>query len=392
MKKPRYAICDMRYARRKIQHTHYRPTWAEVDLGAIKYNLSQVKRVIGKDTSILVAVKANAYGHGILEVSRVLVSSGVDFLGVGTTDEAVLLRNNGFKIPILILGSILPSEAEAVIKNNISHTVGSIELASFINRVSARMGRRAKVHIKIDTGMGRIGIWHKDAVCFIKELVRFKNINIEGIFSHFPSADDNELLTRKQIRDFQAIINEIESLGIDIRYKHMANSTALVGYKESHMNLVRPGLMLYGLYPLSYSSKRKAILRPALSLKSRISFIKDVPSGRTISYGGTYKTRRAAKVATIPIGYGDGYSRRLSNKGHVLVKGIRVKILGIVCMDQIMADVTNVPGVSVGDKVTLIGKDKGCGITVEEIAEICETIPYEVVCWFDNRIPRIYIE
>jgi alanine racemase len=328
----------------------------------------------------------------MLEVSKTLVESGVDFLGVGTTDEALLLRDKAFKVPILILGSILPSEVKAVITNDISHTVADIKLASYINRTAISIGRKAKVHIKIDIGMGRIGVWHEDAISLIKKLVKLKNIDIEGIFSHFPSADEDEYLTQGQIRDFYKIIRETEDLGINIRYKHMANSVAVVDYKESHMNLIRPGLMVYGLYPNRDFPRGKIELKPALSLKSRIVFIKNVPAGRKISYGGTYITRQPSRIATIPIGYGDGFSRQLSNKGYILIKGRRIPVVGRVCMDQIMADVTNISSVDIGEDVTLIGSQKKEKINVEEIAHLCNTIPYEVVCWFDNRIPRIYTQ
>ena len=370
---------------------HYRPTWAEVDLGAVRYNFLQIKKLADKTTKVLVAVKANAYGHGILEISGTLVKSGVDYLGVGTTDEALYLRNNGFKIPILMLGSILPDEIEAFLNNGVSQTVGDMRLARAINNFAGRMKKKAKIHIKIDIGMSRIGIWHKDAIDLIMGLVKLKNIEIEGIFSHFPSADEDEQLTRQQIKDFSSLIEELEKLSIYIRYKHMANSIAAVKYKDSHMNLIRPGIMIYGLYPKAGLSGRNIDLRPVLSLKSRIVFIKDVPPGRGISYGGTHVTTRHTKVATIPIGYGDGFNRQLSNKGSVLINGRRAPVIGRVCMDQIMVDAGKIPDVKLGDEVILVGKQNNERITVEEMAHLCNTIPYEVACWFDNRVPRIYL-
>lgn len=370
---------------------YYRPTWAEVDLGAIRHNFFQIKRFLDETTKVLVAVKANAYGHGILKVSDILVKSGVDYLGVATTDEALYLRSKGIKIPILILGSILVAEIEPIIKNNITQTVGDIHLALAINGYAGRRRKKAKIHIKIDTGMGRIGIWHQEALHFIRRLVKLKNLEIEGIFSHFSSADEDEFVTRQQIRDFSHLVEKLEKLGIHIMYKHMANSIAIVDYRDSHMNLVRPGLMIYGLYPKWDGYHHKINLRPALSLKSRVVFIKDVPPGRRISYGGTYTATRHTTVATIPIGYGDGFNRQLSNKGLVLIKGKRAPVIGRVCMDQIMVDTGHIPQVKVGDEVVLIGKQKQGRITVEELAKLCDTIPYEVACWFDNRIPRLYI-
>ena len=374
----------------KQMKQHYRPTWAEIDLNAIKHNFLQIKKLLDKQTKVLAAVKANAYGHGMLEVSEILVGSGVDYLGVGTTDEALYLRKNGFKIPVLMLGAVLSDEVEPIIRNNITQTIGDLNIARHINRCCARMGKRGKVHIKIDTGMGRIGIWHKQAIELIEQIARLKHLEIEGIFSHFPSADEDELLTRSQIADFSSIVAELKALGIRIKYRHMANSIAIIDYKNSHMNLVRPGLMIYGLNPKPGLLRRKMDLRPALRLKSRIVFIKDVPPGRKISYGGTYTTTRYTRVATIPIGYGDGLSRTLSNKGYALIKGKKAPILGRVCMDQIMVDIGNMPQAKLGDEVVLISSQKNSKITVEEIAGLCETIPYEVACRFDNRVPRHY--
>ena len=369
----------------------YAPTRIEIDLKAIRYNLSQIKKLINSDTAILAPVKANGYGHGILQVSEVLVGSGIDYLGVSTVDEAVLLRENGFKkTPILMLGSILAQAACHIVEYNITQAVGDAQLALAINKCARKQGKRAKVHIKIDTGMGRIGVWHEDAMRLVLAVCNMKNLKIEGIFSHFSSSDENSVLTHTQIQVFLSLIEAIEKSGIHIRYKHMANSMAVIDYNNSHMNLIRPGLILYGLWPKPSQSKVKINLRPALSLKSRIVFLKDVPPGRAISYGGTHTTKKHTTIATIPIGYGDGLSRRLSSKGHVVIRGQRAPMIGRVCMDQIMVDVGNVKGVKKGDTVTLIGRQGNESISVEEIAGLCDTIPYEVVCWLDKRVPRFY--
>jgi len=369
----------------------YAPTRIEIDLKAIRYNLSQIKKLINSDTAILAPVKANGYGHGILQVSEVLVGSGIDYLGVSTVDEAVLLRENGFKkTPILMLGSILAQAACHIVEYNITQAVGDAQLALAINKCARKQGKRAKVHIKIDTGMGRIGVWHEDAMRLVLAVCNMKNLKIEGIFSHFSSSDENSVLTHTQIQVFLSLIEAIEKSGIHIRYKHMANSMAVIDYNNSHMNLIRPGLILYGLWPKPSQSKVKINLRPALSLKSRIVFLKDVPPGRAISYGGTHTTKKHTTIATIPIGYGDGLSRRLSSKGHVVIRGQRAPMIGRVCMDQIMVDAGNVKGVKKGDTVTLIGRQGNESISVEEIAGLCDTIPYEVVCWLDKRVPRFY--
>jgi alanine racemase len=370
----------------------YTPTWIEIDLDAIRHNLLQIRRLVNSDTVILAPVKANAYGHGILKISETLVDSGVGYLGVSTIDEAVFLRNNGFKkIPILMLGSVLNKAAGIIVEKDITQAVSDLGLALAINRCAKIQGKRVKVHVKIDTGMGRIGVWHKDALHLIMAVSKMENIEIEGIFSHFSSSDENKIITHRQIDDFLSLLGEAEAAGIRIKYKHIANSMAVIDYKRSHMNLIRPGLILYGLWPRLGLSKSRIELRPALSLKSCIVFLKDVPPGRAISYGATHTTKKHTLIATIPIGYGDGLNRRLSNKGHVIIRGKRAPIAGRICMDQVMVDAGHIKNVKLGDAVTLIGKWGKETITVEEIAGICDTIPYEVICWLDKRVPRKYV-
>jgi len=383
----------MKYSR-NTRHNQlcYRPTWIEVDLNAIRHNFLQIRKFTGKDTAILVPVKANAYGHGILETCDVLVRSGVDYLGVGTVDEAIFLRRNGFvKTPVLMLGSVLTSVVEPIVMNNITQTVGDMRLARAIDKCAERKGKKAKIHIKIDTGMGRIGVWHEDAMKLISKISRLSNVKIEGIFSHFPSADEDRPLTHRQIKDFLSLLQDVEKAGINIIYRHMANSMAVMDYKASHMNLIRPGLMIYGLSPSPGAFGRKISLKPALCLKSKIVFIKNVPPGRKISYCGTHITTCHTKIATIPIGYADGINRRLSNKGRVLVGGKKAPIIGMVCMDQIMIDINHIDHAKIGDEVVIIGSQKNLRISAEEIGQLCDTIPYEVVCWFDKRIARKYI-
>ena len=377
-----------------IKHNQlcYRPTWIEVDLNAIRHNFTQIRKYVGKDAAILVPIKANAYGHGMLEICDVLIRSRVDYLGVGTVDEAVFLRRNGFtKIPILMLGSVLTPAVGPIIRNNITQTIGDIRLARAVDKCAKRIGKKARVHIKIDTGMGRIGVWHEEAMKLINKVNNLSNITIEGIYSHFPSAVEDSVLTHRQIKDFLLLLEKIEEAEINIKYRHMANSMAVVDYKPSHMNLIRPGLMVYGLSPRVGAFTNKINLTPALSLKSKIVFIKDVPPGRKISYGGTHITTSHARVATVPIGYGDGLNRRLSNKGKVLVKGKRAPIIGTVCMDQFMLDISHIDNAKIGDEVVIIGSQNNLRISAEEMAQLCDTIPYEVVCWLDKRIARRYI-
>lgn len=369
--------------------TTYRPTYAEIDLDAIRHNFFQIKKRIAPHVKILVAVKANAYGHGILEVSRTLAACGVNYFGVGTVDEALQLKKARLNIPILNLTAITKREAEAVVDNNIIQTVPDAVIASLLNNIAEKKKKIAKVHLKIDTGMGRLGAWHDEAINFIKQSYKLKNLLIDGIFTHFSGADEDMVATGCQINIFLSLLRELKKAGVDIKYKHAANSAATVNYNSAHLNIIRPGVMIYGLYP-SPHLKGAINLKPALSLKSRISCIKYTPRGRHISYGGTYVTRKNTKIAIVPIGYGDGYNRQLSNKGEVLIRGKRVPVIGRVCMDQIMIDVGAINSVKISDEVILIGRQGSESVTTEEIAVLCSTIPYEVTCWIGARVPRIY--
>lgn len=368
---------------------NYRHTWVEVDLDAVRYNFAQTKRLIEKGTSLLVVVKGNAYGHGIFEVSKILQEIGADFLGVATLDEALFLRKKRINMPILILGSVLEHELEPAIKNNITLTLCHLGLAKSIDRLASQFKKRASVHVKVDTGMGRIGVWHEEAHDFVKKIFNFKNIFIEGIYTHFSIAGRDKFFTSYQIDSFTSLLENLSRSGIEIPHRHAANSLATVNLKKSHLNLVRPGLIIYGMYP-KRSFSRKLELKPALSLKSRIVFLKKTPAGRSISYGRTYITQRPTVIATLPIGYADGYGRILSNKAKVLVRGQRAPVVGKVTMDQTMVDVGHIEGVKLGDEVVLIGKQGENEIRCEELARLAGTIPYEIVCSITNRVPRIY--
>jgi alanine racemase len=367
-----------------------RPTWAEIDLSALKYNFNKARELAGKDTKILVAVKADAYGHGMPEVSRALVDFGVDYLGVATSDEAITLRRSGIKTSVLIFGAILKEEALPAISRDISLTVVSEEMARFLSLCAGRLNKRVNVHAKIDTGMGRLGVWHEEAVPFIKNIKRLKNVELEGIYTHLASADEEDkYFTSSQLLCFNKLIEKLENNNISILLKHAANSMGVLRFKGSHLNLVRPGLMIYGLYS-NTKTPRPVELKPALSFKTRIVYLKEIPKGRPISYGRTYVTSRKTKVATLPVGYGDGYPRFLSNRAHVLVMGKRAPVIGRVCMDQTMVDVSNIDGVKIRDEVVLIGAQQGQVITTEELADIGDTISYEIVCGISKRVPRQY--
>ncbi|MBU0605363.1 MAG: alanine racemase [Candidatus Omnitrophica bacterium] len=374
--------------RNGVTHTHHRSTWAEIDLKAIEYNYRQVRKHVGKGINIMAVVKANAYGHGTVEVSNALERSGVDYLGVATTDEAVRLRDHGIKCPILVLSSVLPVEVGVAVEKDITLSICDEELFDVIRKESAR-GGKLKVHIKIDTGMGRVGIWHEEALNLVKKVSAESGMILEGIYTHFSSAGRDDFFTTYQIEAFEKLLSSIEKNWIKIPLRHAANSIATVDFHRAHLNLVRPGLVIYGMYP-KHTFPRIIRLKPALELKTRVVFIKDTPPGRSISYGRTFITHKHTKIATLPIGYADGYGRKLSNKAEVLIRGRRARVVGKITMDQTMVDVGHINGVKMGDEVVLIGKQGREEIRAENLARMAESIAYEVVCGISNRVPRVY--
>lgn len=370
----------------------YRPTWAEVDLGAIEYNFRQLKQIVGKKTKVLAAVKADAYGHGLYGVSKRLEACKVDYLGVASVDEAIELREKGIRSPVIVLSAILKSEARPMVEYDITATIADISFAKFLNSVSKNAKRPTKVHVKVDTGMGRLGVWHDEADSFVREVAALPHLELEGIYTHFPVAEElDDPFTDEQLALFNLLIERLAKERIRISYRHAANSMALVSRRHSHLNLVRPGLMIYGLHP-SPCSVDMVKLKPALSFKTKIVFLKRARAGRSISYGRTHITKRETTIATLAVGYGDGYNRLLSNKASVLIRGVRAPVIGRVCMDQTMVDVGDVKGVAVGDEVVLIGAQGKEKISAEELARLCSTIPYEITCWISRRVPRIYIK
>jgi len=359
-------------------------TIAEIDLDALSHNLYEVKKRSGSRL-IIPIVKANAYGHGLLDVSRHLVTShGVRMLGVAFVEEAIELRDGGIRVPILVL---FEREAiEASIKYNLTLTIFDLKTAKRLSRAARREGLPVPVHIKVDTGMGRVGIGLEGAEKTIAEIAGLKNIRLEGLMSHLSEADlmDRDF-TLYQIGRFKALVNSLKRKGIRFRYLHIANSAGILRFRESYLNAVRPGIMLYG-----YGCSDDDGLRPVLSLRCRILHLKRVPPGTPISYGRAFITRRRSVIATLPIGYADGYSRALSNCGEVLINGRRVPVVGRVCMDTLMVDVTDVPGVSPDSEVVLIGDSGGQRITAKDIADKTGTIPYEVLTSIGQRVRRVY--
>ncbi len=365
-----------------------RPVWAEVNLSTIAHNIRRIKELLKPGTAFCAIVKADAYGHGAAAVARTALEAGADRLGVAILSEGMKLRRSGFTAPILILGYTPPEQAPLVVAHGLTQTVFSLQDARTLSAAAQAAGTKARVHIKIDTGMSRIGIKPGDAGEFGEALADMPGLEIEGVFSHFATADSaDKTFAREQYDNFIQAVERIKARGIEIKIRHMANSAATIDMPEAHLDMVRPGIVLYGLWP-SPDVENKFELRPAMALKARIAFVKQVPQYTPVSYGCTYVTSAPATIATLPLGYADGWSRRLSGTGSVITRGRRAPIVGRVCMDQCMADVTGIPGVRPGDEALLFG---GPELPVEEVAKCLDTINYEMVCLVGKRVPRVYI-
>jgi len=375
-----------------------RPTYAEIDLFALKHNYALIRSTIPRKTEILAVVKADAYGHGFMDISRELESLGVNAFGVAFLAEGIQLRKSGCDKPILLLGGIYPGQERKCIGYNLSTTIFSLEQAQALNHAasSGKLFRRAQVHLKIDTGMGRLGIPYTDVPRFLVELKKLQNITLEGLISHFASADEldesGRCFTRLQAERFAWVLAEIRSAGFSPRYIHIANSAAALLRDIPDCNLIRPGIAMYGALP-SADFQGKLNLKPVMRLKSQIAMLKWVESGTTVSYARRFTARQRTLIASVPVGYADGYPRALTNCGEVLIRGQRARVAGTVCMDWIMLDVTGIAGVSVGDSVTLMGPDGyGQCIHAEELAVWADTIPYVIFCGISKRVPRVYLK
>ncbi|MBB6716607.1 alanine racemase [Clostridium gasigenes] len=368
-----------------------RAVWAEIDLDCIKHNMIEIRKQVGEKI-IIAIVKADAYGHGAIDVASVLLENGADKLGVAVITEALELRKSGIEAPILILGYTPLDFTKDLIDQNIEQTVYSLDYAIGLSEIALKEGKQIDIHIAIDTGMGRLGFLpNEESLDDIEKINNLKNINIKGIFTHFSSADETDKeYTMMQLNKFKQFNKSLEERGIKIKEKHLSNSAAILDMEEAYFDAVRPGIIIYGYYPSNEVIKEKINLKPALTLKSNIVHVKVLPKGEYISYGREFKTERESIIATLPIGYADGYTRALYRKGKVIINGKSAPIVGRICMDQCMIDITDVGPVKVGDEVILIGEDQGIKFNADDIAKLLNTINYEVLCLIGKRIPRVY--
>ncbi|MEF2806614.1 MAG: alanine racemase [Massilistercora timonensis] len=372
----------------------YNRVCARIDLDAIEYNMEMMHKNTREGVSMISVIKTDGYGHGAVQIARMLEPK--DYIwgyAVATLDEAVVLRKRGIKKPILVLGCIFPDQWEAAITHEIRFTVYTKEMAEGISELAGKLGKDAYVHIKLDTGMSRLGfLIQEESAEIITGITRLPGLIMEGMFTHFAKADETDkTFTNKQYEGYLWMKKRLEENGVTFQYYHCCNSAGIIDVKEANLDLVRAGISTYGLYPSEEVEKENVPLKPALELVSHVAHVKWVDEGTPVSYGGTYITKRRTRIATIPVGYGDGYPRSLSNKGYVLIHGKEAPILGRVCMDQFMVDVTEIEDVAFGDVVTLVGENEGAHLPVEVLSDLSGRFNYEFVCDLGKRIPREFI-
>ena len=375
---------------------HHRATRAEIDLTAFRHNLQNLRKYLDPQTRIMAIVKADAYGHGAVSCARIAVESGAaNYLGAGVIEEGIELRENGLNAPILILGSIFPDEAEDLVRHNLATILCTQPLAQALSKEAEKQDKTVSVHIKVDTGMNRLGISPENLPALLDQVRNLKNLKIEAVSTHFSSADDEDLsVTQAQLEKFQTALTNLQKKGVHTPIVHCANTSALFKFPESHFNMVRPGLILYGVLPSP--SLRPVIdqgenpFQPVMQWKSQIILLKPIAKNQPVSYSGSFTTQRDSLIATLPIGYADGLHRMLSNKMDVLIRGRHAPQVGNICMDMILIDVTDIPDVQAGDEVVIFGRQGDEMISVEELAVKGKTIPYEILCSVSKRVPRIY--
>ena len=376
-----------------MNHSYGR-SWAEINLDHLAHNIKAIRRRVKPEAQIMAVVKADAYGHGVAHTVPVLLENGADRLAVALADEAVQLRHLGVTVPILVLSHTEPARAGELLKYDITQTVFSPDLLEALSKAALKTGKRAAIHVKLDTGMNRVGVNpEKEALDFIQLCSQKEGIHLEGVFTHFSTSDERDgEYTRWQYSRFTGFMEKLKQSGYDVKFCHAANSGAIMQYPDTALNMVRPGIILYGIYPSGEVDPGLIDLKPVMTLKSRITMIKTLNEGDTVSYGRKFRASGKTRLATLPIGYADGYSRLLSNKGRVLINGQYAPIAGNVCMDQCLVDVTGITGpVNVGDEAVLIGTQGRETLLADELAGLMGTIPYETVCAIGKRIPRVYL-
>jgi len=370
-----------------------RPTWAEIDLDALAHNLRVIRQRVGREMKVLAAVKANAYGHGAVECARRLEAEGVDWFGVALPEEGIELRKSGISRPILCLGGFWRGQESACLQYQLTPVVDRLDETEALDRAAHDAGIKANVHLKIDTGMGRLGVRSEKISQLCEGLQRLANIRVDGLMTHLAAADDQALdeFTTNQLRRFEDGVRVCRDHGIDPVYVHVANSAATFAFSQGVGNMVRPGGSLYGFVRDVFPANiERPALKPVMSVHSRITLLKSVGPGEKLGYGCTFETKRESLIGTIPIGYDDGYRRLLSNRGQMIVRGHFAPVVGRISMDMTLIDVTDVPNVTIDDYVTLLGSEGEVEITAEDLGELAGTISYEITCGISNRVPRIY--
>lgn len=371
---------------------HLRPVWAEINLDSIANNIREVKKV-SNSRGVIGVIKADGYGHGAIDIAPTLLENGADSLAVAVLSEAVELRRSGIDCPIMVLGFTPPDLVDNVLRYDIEQSVYSYDFALELSNMCVKKKKIAKIHIVLDTGMGRIGyLPNKGSIDEIEKISKLPNLVMEGIFTHFATADEGDKeFAIKQLELFNNFCQDIERKGIRINKRHAANSAAISDLPGSHFETVRPGIILYGYYPSDYVNKESLNLKRVMTLKTNVVLVKNLPKGTPISYGRKYFTQKDSVIATLPVGYADGYTRLLFDKGKVIIKGQFAKIVGTICMDQCMVDVTDIEGVKVGDEVILLGEDR-VKYDADDMAKDIGTISYEVLTMISKRVPRVYIK
>jgi alanine racemase len=381
-------------------------TWAEIDLKAYAHNISELRRIAHPDARLMAVVKADGYGHGAAEVACEALQNGAEFLGVARINEGIQLRKAGLAAPILIFGYTPPALADRIIEYDLRQTVYSVATAEILASRAQAKGKKINIHIKVDTGMGRLGLLPDsllavsavrdvtaDPVREVESVARLPGLRIEGVFTHFATADSTDKsYAQQQLEIFMDFVNRLRLAGIEPPLKHAANSAALIDLPESHLDMVRPGIATYGLYPSHEVNKNTVNLKPVMALKSRIIHLKRVPAGFNVSYGITYRTPKPTTIATVPVGYADGFDRLLSSRGQMLVRGQRVPVIGRICMDLTMLDVGGLRDVALEEEVVVFGRQGDDFLTADEIAARLNTVNYEIVSTLTARVPRIYLK